>query len=313
MGADAAALQPLRDALRDADFAAACRDLAREGAVRAAPPRLRRAAMRLALDDALGEPRGVLLFLFQAAGEIDRARLAAVLPGLDLNVLAAHELVRRHGERVVPLVRIDDLEGLLVCSELDAAAGDAVMGLAPSTLTAAAYTPVVAARAALDLGTGGGALALLAARHAQRVVATDVNPRALALAGRNAALNGLLNVELHRGSLFGPVAGEAFDLVVANPPYVLGPDERLVYRDSGAAGEELSRAVLAGAPRRSPRARCRGAGRCRRRPPTSSAGSTASVRWASSCRRRPPSCWPSCGRSSSSATRSPPESRYPRR
>ena len=59
--------------------------------------------------------------------------------------------------------------------------------------------------AALDLGTGCGIQALLAAKHAERVVATDVNPRALGFAAFNAALNGIETIELRDGSGFDPV------------------------------------------------------------------------------------------------------------
>ncbi len=77
---------------------------------------------------------------------------------------------------------------------------------------------------ALDVGTGSGIQAVLAARHADLVVATDVSERALAFAAFNAALNGFDNVELRQGSFFEPVAGERFELVVSNPPFVVSPD-----------------------------------------------------------------------------------------
>jgi len=84
---------------------------------------------------------------------------------------------------------------------------------------------------ALDVGTGCGIQALLAARHAGRVTATDSNARALAFARFNAALNGVINVTFVEGDLFEPIAGERFDLVVANPPFVISPDHDYQYRD----------------------------------------------------------------------------------
>jgi methylase of polypeptide subunit release factors len=101
---------------------------------------------------------------------------------------------------------------------------------------------------ALDVGTGNGIQALLAAGHAQRVVATDVNPRALAFTRFNAALNGVATIECRGGSVFEPVAGERFDLVVCNPPYVISPETEFVYRDSGAEPGALCRAVVSGVP-----------------------------------------------------------------
>jgi release factor glutamine methyltransferase len=75
--------------------------------------------------------------------------------------------------------------------------------------------------AALDVGTGSGAIALALASEGafDRVVATDVSADALELAAENVAACGL-PVDLRAGDLFGPVAGERFDVVVSNPPYV---------------------------------------------------------------------------------------------
>ncbi|MDW8470095.1 MAG: peptide chain release factor N(5)-glutamine methyltransferase [Burkholderiales bacterium] len=83
--------------------------------------------------------------------------------------------------------------------------------------------------AVLDLGTGSGAVALAVKRHRPRarVVAVDASERALAVARRNAARLGL-TVDFRRGSWFEPVAGERFDLVLANPPYVAEGDPHLV-------------------------------------------------------------------------------------
>ncbi|HEY6605182.1 MAG TPA: methyltransferase [Gaiellaceae bacterium] len=92
-------------------------------------------------------------------------------------------------------------------------------------------------RTALDVGTGSGIQALWAARHCDRVVAVDINPRALNLAAFNARLNGVRNIEFRQGNLFEPVAGERFDLIVSNAPYVVSPDTRYAFRDGGLASD----------------------------------------------------------------------------
>lgn len=84
---------------------------------------------------------------------------------------------------------------------------------------------------AADIGTGCGLLALHLATIADTVIATDLNPRALAFAELTAALNGH-TWDLRRGSFLDPIAGQAVDLIVANPPFVLGaPHETAVFRD----------------------------------------------------------------------------------
>jgi release factor glutamine methyltransferase len=75
----------------------------------------------------------------------------------------------------------------------------------------------------LDMGTGSGVCALVAAQCARRVVAVDINPAAVRCAGVNALLNHLEHkIDVRLGDLFAPVASERFDLVLFNPPFLRG-------------------------------------------------------------------------------------------
>lgn len=75
----------------------------------------------------------------------------------------------------------------------------------------------------LDMGTGSGVCALFAARHARRVLAIDINAAAARCARINALLNHLEGrIEVRHGDLFEPAAGERFDLILFNPPFVIG-------------------------------------------------------------------------------------------
>jgi SAM-dependent methyltransferase len=103
----------------------------------------------------------------------------------------------------------------------------------------------------LDLGTGCGVQALHLARRARHITATDVNPRALALAKMSVALSGVEDVEFLEGSLLDPVAGRRFDLIVSNPPFVIAPPDegtRYVYRESGLPGDDFCRRLVTEAP-----------------------------------------------------------------
>ncbi|MFE7604638.1 methyltransferase [Brachybacterium paraconglomeratum] len=128
-----------------------------------------------------------------------------------------------------------------------------VLGVGGASLTLARITPRTPVGRVLDLGCGGGIQAMHASRHAEHVVATDLSERALAFAAFNAALNGI-ELDLRRGSLLEPVAGEVFDLVVSNPPFVITPragdDEHdpWTYRDGGRAGDTLLAELLAQLP-----------------------------------------------------------------
>jgi release factor glutamine methyltransferase len=75
----------------------------------------------------------------------------------------------------------------------------------------------------LDMGTGSGVCAVVAACQARRVVAIDINPVAVRCAQINALLNGLEHkIDVLQGDLFAPVAGARFDVVLFNPPFVRG-------------------------------------------------------------------------------------------
>jgi methylase of polypeptide subunit release factors len=124
---------------------------------------------------------------------------------------------------------------------------DYVAAFTPTSQILDALTPRRRVRRALDVGSGSGVQALFAARHADSVVATDLNERALAFVDLNAALNGFRNIETRSGSLFEPVAGERFDLITCNAPYVVSPERRWLYRDSGFNADEVSEKVVAAA------------------------------------------------------------------
>ena len=124
---------------------------------------------------------------------------------------------------------------------------DYVAAFTPTSQILDALTPRRRVRRALDVGSGSGVQALFAARHADSVIATDLNERALAFVELNAALNGFTNIETRAGSLFEPVAGERFDLITCNAPYVVSPERRWLYRDSGFNADEVSEKVVAAA------------------------------------------------------------------
>ncbi|MCC6136964.1 MAG: peptide chain release factor N(5)-glutamine methyltransferase [Candidatus Contendobacter sp.] len=88
--------------------------------------------------------------------------------------------------------------------------------------------PVDQSVAIADLGTGSGAIALALAveRPRARIVATDQSPAALTVARRNTERLQIANVEFRQGHWCAPLAGEFFDLIAANPPYVAAADPR---------------------------------------------------------------------------------------
>jgi len=157
-------------------------------------------------------------------------------------------LAARRGDELVPSSRIVPVDEILLASDgftRDADdPPDYVATYTPTARTCDLLTPRPRVRRALDVGTGSGIHALLAAQHARVAVATDVNPRALAYTELNAALNGIDNVECRQGSFFEPAGGETFDLITCNAPFVVSPETRWTYRDSAFRGDDLTRHVV---------------------------------------------------------------------
>ncbi|MFA7497245.1 MAG: methyltransferase [Leucobacter sp.] len=132
---------------------------------------------------------------------------------------------------------------------------DHVMGVGGATRSLISQSPVPAAGRALELGTGCGIVSMhLARAGAEHVVATDVSERALTLARANARLNQVDDrIEFRSGSLFEPVVGEHFDLILSNPPFVITPRTSdnvpaYTYRDGGLPGDDLAAAVVRDGP-----------------------------------------------------------------
>lgn len=167
---------------------------------------------------------------------------ALLQPLIEVGLLAQGQ----HGVRF-PL-RLELVNQLMIVSDHHDDDPATVMAVGGSTqLLARASYPQTDIHTALDLGCGSGLLALLLAPACRRVVGIDINPRALHLARFNAGLNGIANVEWRQGHLFEPVAGDRFDLIVSQPPFLPRPDDQaaVLYLHGGTHGDELALALLA--------------------------------------------------------------------
>ena len=196
-----------------------------------------------------GTPLETAIRLFFLGVPVARRELEGAFRPLRADALLRLGVLEPDGDGFRATVRLVPHAELLLAGnrypdEPGGAPADYVATVTAPSAILAGLTVRRPARTALDVGTGSGVQALWAARHCERVVAVDVNPRALNLAAFNARLNGITNVEFREGSLFEPVAGERFDLVLCNAPYVVSPDSRYAYRDGGLASDGFSERLV---------------------------------------------------------------------
>ncbi|GAA3536926.1 transferase [Aeromicrobium flavum] len=208
-----------------------------------------------------GSPLSTLIRLFQLQSAVPRSAAQAAL-GDAWEAAQSLGLVGVDGDDVRALLDLrpygdEEHDWWVVCDLTPGLDGREnprdplyVLGISEASSSLAQLTVRPPVGRALDLGTGCGVQALHLTSHAREVVATDVNPRAVALTRLTAALNGV-DVDVREGSLFEPVEGERFDLICTNPPFVVSPPEgdRLVYRETGLPGDDVVRRIVSGADR----------------------------------------------------------------
>jgi SAM-dependent methyltransferase len=183
-----------------------------------------------------------LIELFLLGVELPGRAAEAALAPVPVAELTAAGVIEQRGDMVRARIRVLPYEDLLIACDRDPELDgrlepDHVGAIHASSVLLARITPRRRVEHALDIGCGCGFQALLLARHADAVLATDVNPRALEFGRLNAELNGIENITWRLGDGVEPALGERFDLVVANPPYVIAPRSRFAFRDSPLPGD----------------------------------------------------------------------------
>ena len=223
------------------------------------------ATARLLEDPARGRLAAVVR-CWLLGGAVEPGQLAPAFPRTGLDGLAALGLVEHDGGALRAAVDLRPYAfggtELWVASDLGAhqrpgvLRRDHVLGIGQASLTLAQLTIRTDVERALDLGTGCGIQLFHLLGHCRHVTATDISARALAFTRFNLVLNAAAlgldpdhlaaRVSLRLGSLLEPVAGERFDLVVSNPPFVITPrrpaesaDEQFTYRDGGLPGDDI--------------------------------------------------------------------------
>ena len=194
-----------------------------------------------------GGPAADLAALLCYCEALERARVEAAL-GADLarTLLDAGLLAAAGGDRLCSGFMVVPLAGQWFLSDPLDRGAEAVMGPGMTTLLLHRLLDELPAASVLDLGCGAASLAIAAAGRGARATAADLSPRALAIAAFNARLNGVL-LETRLGDVGGAVPGRAFDLVLAQPPYLPQPEGEgaTTYLHGGRRGDELAMRFVA--------------------------------------------------------------------
>lgn len=192
------------------------------------------------------EPLATLVRLFLLGTPVSHRDATRTLGHVSVRLLERARLVKAAHGLLVPSLRLTPWRGMLVAHDPDPPGelwGSHVAGPTPAADTLLDLV-CVHDGSVLDLGTGCGLIAVALADRVDRVVATDVNPAALEYAAVTAVLNDAVNVETRSGSLFEPVAGDAFDWIVSNPPFVISPEIDLLFRHSEFGRDQMSKSIV---------------------------------------------------------------------
>lgn len=194
-----------------------------------------------------------LIRLFVLGQPVNAAAARRAVAPMSLEEWSEMRLVNISGASVTACVQLRCYEGLVFTYDFPrrkrgGLPQDYVMGVSPSSLVLAGMTVRRKSESTLDLGSGCGIQGILAAPHSKRVVGVDCNPRAIGLARFNASLNGIGHVDFRSGDMFEPVRNETFDLIVSNPPFIISPENRHFFLNSGLEGDEICRRIVQQAP-----------------------------------------------------------------
>ncbi len=202
------------------------------------------------LQDVTREPNCIntLLRWFWTGSSQDASEASKYVPDWFISLALQCGLLRQNGKDLVGEVLLLPTEGLLLAADhsrkFESADPELVLWTNPTSRLLSRFTVRRPSRATLDLGTGNGIQALSAASHSEKVVATDLNPRAVNFAAFNARLNGIENVTCRGGDGFEPVSGEKFDLIVSNPPYYISPTTQYLFCENPMDLDQLCRRLV---------------------------------------------------------------------
>ena len=198
-------------------------------------------------------PRDTLIRLFLLEQPVEQSAVRDALSSNSLESWSEAGVLARDGETIRSLVKLLPYGSHYFAADLAGeirrgGRNDFVMSVGHATELLAYMAIPSDGGTALDIGSGCGALGILAAGASQEVLASDIAPRSVAFTQFNARLNGVSNLQAIEGDMFAPAKDRTFDRMLCNPPFVISPGGRYIFRDSGRRGDEFCRELARAAP-----------------------------------------------------------------
>jgi len=209
-----------------------------------------------------GDVLDALIYLFVVGESLPAADARAFFPPLVWDALDSTHLISSdpaNPSRCIASVALYPIRDLFIASDRWSNPDHSPRQMFPDivypALTKSAkqfidYTSFEPCENFLELCAGTAPAALLAARSAKNIWATDIAQRSIDFAKFNAALNGISHVTFGLGDLFQPVDGLTFDRIAAHPPYVPVLQTAEIFYGGGEDGEEITKRIVAGLPGR---------------------------------------------------------------
>jgi methylase of polypeptide subunit release factors len=196
----------------------------------------------------------MLVRLFHFGEAVESRVVSSVLPRPIVEKMLACGMLGREENAFTPECMLTHFGALLLaCDSVrrlkTGELADHVVGVNTPGLWVARSLVIQENSEAFDLCTGCGILALLLSATSRSVIATDINPRALAFTQFNAALNAITNVTVSCGDRFDPVENKTFDLIASNPPFFLNPKPRMLFTENPSELDSFVESLVRAAPK----------------------------------------------------------------
>lgn len=194
-----------------------------------------------------GSPLEILVRLFVLRQNIGTSDFAAAIAPMEPAAWISAGLVTVNGDRVIPAVELCPYRSIVAAADWPGeprSADDEVMDIAASSRALLQMTIRQQIGSVLDIGSGCGIQSIAAAEHSRSVLGTDISRRAVRFAEFNSILNGRTNASFAAANLFDAAKERTFDLIVCNPPFVIGPKALSIHTSTGTPSDTFCETII---------------------------------------------------------------------